>query len=38
VNTDPQFEIVELGDAKQMTGGPRGLAVEANPVLPFRPV
>lgn len=36
MNHAPQFEVVDLGDAKVETRGPTGPIVEDNPTLPMR--
>jgi len=38
MNEQPQFEIVELGNAKEKTRGPMGPVFEQRPTLPYRPV
>jgi len=38
MNEESQLEIVELGNAKQATKGPRAEAIEQNQSYPVRPV
>ena len=38
MNTDLELEVVDLGDAKEVTMGSHGKAIEDNQALPTQPV